>query len=57
MKVLNLWVLAPSSRLALIIGAWFVVQGISKSSEFAGVGSAVEVGFDCRGLICITRNY
>ena len=29
----------------MIIGAWFVLQGISKSSEFAGVGSAIGVGF------------
>ena len=33
LKVLNLRMLAPPSRLALIIGAWFVLQGISKSSE------------------------
>ena len=39
---LNLWVMAPPSRSALINGAWFVLQGIS--SEIAGVGSAVEVG-------------
>ena len=30
----------------MIIGAWFVLQGISKSSEFAGVGSAIGVGFE-----------
>ena len=27
---------------------------ISKNSEFEGVGSTVEVGFDYRGLACIT---
>ena len=36
----------------MITGAWFVLQEISKSSEFAGVGSAVEVGFDYEGLVC-----
>ena len=46
--------LAPPSRFALVIGAWFVLQGISKSFEFAGVGSAVEVGFDYRSLVCGT---
>ena len=49
--------LAPPSRLALIIGAWFVLQGTSKSSEFAGVGSANEVGFDHGGMICITKEF
>ena len=34
------------SRFTLIIGAQFILTEISKSSEFAGVGSAVEVGFD-----------
>ena len=29
--------------------------GFSKSSEFAGVDSAFEVGFDYRGLACITE--
>ena len=53
----ELRVLAPPSRLALIIGAWFVLQGISKSSEFAGVGSTVEVGFDYPGMVCITRDF
>ena len=52
LKVLNLRVLAPLSWLALIIGACLAVMGISKSSEFAGVGSAVVVGFDYRGLPC-----
>ena len=47
---LNLRVSAPPSRLALIIRAWLVLMEISKSSEFAGVGSTVEVGFDYRGL-------
>ena len=41
LKVLNLHVMAQPSRLALIIGAWLVLQGISKSSEFADVGSVV----------------
>ena len=45
LKVLNLWVLAPLSRLAFIIEAWLALEWISKSFEFAGVGSAVEVGF------------
>ena len=27
------------------------------SFEFAGVGSAVEVGFDYRGLACITGDF
>ena len=31
--------------------------GFSKSSEFASVGSAVEVGFDYRVLACITRDF
>ena len=44
LKVLNLWVLAPLSRLAFIIGAWLVFEGISKSSEFVGVGFAGEPG-------------
>ena len=52
-KVLNLWVLVPLSRLAFIIGAWLVLEWISKRFEFAGVGSAVEVGFYYRGLTCI----
>ena len=76
-------VLAPPSRLALITRAWFVLQGISKSLslrllappsrsalidgagfvlqgmrfEFACVGSAVEIGFDYRGLHCITKDF
>ena len=29
----------------MFIGAWVVLQGISQSSEFAGVGSAILVGF------------
>ena len=52
--------LAPPSRLALIIRAWFVwfiLQGISESSEFAGVGSAVEAGFDYRGMVCVTMDF
>ena len=57
LKVLNLRMLAPPSRLALIIQAWFVLQGIPKSSEIEGVGSAVEVGFDYRGLVCITMDF
>ena len=46
--------LAPPSRLALIIGAWFVFEGFSKTSEFAGIGSAVEIGFDYQGVVSIT---
>ena len=56
-KSSELRVLAAPSSLALIIGAWFVLQGISKISEFVVVGSVVEVGFDCRGLVCITRHF
>ena len=44
LKVLDLQVLAPLSKLAFIIGAWFVLEWMSKSSEFAGDGSAVHVG-------------
>ena len=55
LKVLNLRVLALPSRLTLIIRACFVLQGIFKSSEFAFVGSAIEVGLDYRGLPYITR--
>ena len=44
-KVLNLRVLAPLSRMAFIIGAWLVSEWLPKSSEFARVGSTVEVGF------------
>ena len=36
--------LAPPLRLALNMGAWFVLQGISTSSECASVGSAIGVG-------------
>ena len=46
--------LAPPSRLALIIGAWLVLQGLSKSSDFAGVESAVGFGFDYWDLVCMT---
>ena len=49
--------LAVPSRSALIIGAWLVLVEISKSSEFAGAGSTVEVGFDYRGLACINGNF
>ena len=52
-KALNLWVLVPLARLAFIIGAGLVCEWISKRFEFAGVGSAVEVGFYYRGLACI----
>ena len=41
----------------MIIGAWLVLIEMSKSSEFVGVGSTVEVGFDYRGLACITGNF
>ena len=46
-------VLAPLSRLAFIIGAWLVLEWISKSSEFAGVGCAVEVGFIIRAWLVL----
>ena len=60
LKVLNLRVLAPPSYFALIIqalimGLWLVSQGISKSSEFPGVGSAVVIGFAYPGLAYILR--
>ena len=42
--------LAPLSWLALIIEVSLTLMGISKSSEFANVGSAVVVGFDYRAL-------
>ena len=51
LKVLNLWMLAPLSRLAFIIGAWLVLEWISKNFEFVGFGSAVEVGFDYRSFV------
>ena len=51
LKVLNLRMLAPPSRLVLTVGAWFVSRGIFKSFEFAGVGSAVGAGFENRGLV------
>ena len=44
LTVLNLRVLAPLSRLAFIVVAWLVSGWISKSSEFADDGSAVEAG-------------
>ena len=44
---------APLSWLALIIGACLALLDISKSTEFAGVGSAVVVGFDYLGLLYI----
>ena len=37
--------LAPLSRMAFITSAWLVLGRISKSSEFAVVGPAVEVGW------------
>ena len=40
-------------RLALIIRACLALMGIFKSSEFAGVGSAVTVGFDYQGVACM----
>ena len=49
--------LAPLSRLAFIIGAWLVFESISKSSELAGVGSAVEVGLYYWGLACIRMDF
>ena len=49
--------LALPSRWALIIGAWLVLVEICKSSEFADAGSTVEVGFDYRGLACISGNF
>ena len=49
--------LAPLSRCAIIIGAWLVSEWISKSSRFAGVGSAVEVGFYYWGLAGIRIDF
>ena len=57
LKVLSLQVLAPPSRVALNIGAWLAVIEVSKSSEFAGVGSTFEVGFDYRGLARSNRGF
>ena len=48
---------APPSRLALIIEAWLLLRSISKSSEFARGGSAVEVGFDCLLLRRISKSF
>ena len=53
LKVLNLRVLAPPSRLALNLGAWSILHGISKSCD----GAAVEVAFDYWGLVCITGDF
>ena len=39
--------------LAFIIGAWLVLEWISKKSEFAGAGSAVEVGLYYWVFACI----
>ena len=50
--------LAPPPRLAQIIRAWVVLLPVvSKSCAFAGVGSAVEVGFDYRDMVCIKRDF
>ena len=49
-KTLDLRVLVPLSRLVFIIGAWLVLEWISKNAQIAGVGSAVEVGFYYWGL-------
>ena len=57
LKVLHLWVLAPPSELALLIGAFLVLQGTSKSSKFAGVGSAVHFGFDYRSSAFIRMDF
>ena len=57
LKVLSLRVLAPPSRLAFNIGTWLKVMKNYKSSEFAGVGSTVEVGFDYRGLARSNRDF
>ena len=51
--IVNLRMVSPPSKSALIMGAWLVLQGF----EFAGVGSAVEVGFDYRGWPCITGDF
>ena len=45
--------LALVSWLALIIEAYLALMSFSNSSELAPVGSAVVVGFDLRGLVCI----
>ena len=49
--------LAPLSRFAIIIGAWLVSEWIYKNSRFAGVSSAVEVGFYYWGLDCIRMDF
>ena len=55
LKVLSLRMMAPPSRLALNIGTWLEVAEVFKSSEFASVGSTVEVGFHYRGLALCNR--
>ena len=41
----------------MIIGAGLYYGEFSKGSKFEGVGCAVEVGFDYRGLACITMDF
>ena len=48
--------LAPLSRLVLSVVAWLGLEWFSKSAELAGIGSAVEIGFDFRSLACIGMN-
>ena len=57
LKVLNLQVLAPLSRLAFMIGDWLALECISKTCDFAGVGPAVAVGLYYRVLVCIRKDF
>ena len=57
LKALDLRVLVPLSRLVFIIGAWLVLEWISKNAQIAGVGSAVEVGLYYGGFACIRMDF
>ena len=54
---MNLQQLARMSGLVVIIGTWLVLEKINQSSEFAGVGSTVQVGFNYRSLACIKIDF
>ena len=57
--------LVPLSRLAFIIGAWLVLEWISKSSEFAGIGVLnlrvlallSKLPFCYRGVACMRMDF
>ena len=57
LKVANLQLLAPLSRLTSIIVAWLVSEWISKKIEFADVGSAVVAGLGYRSLASIRMDF